>query len=212
MNSSTRENPRHTQDGPAPDATAPLKLVVILSSNREGRFGPVIADWFLEHAELHRDFQVSVVDLGEEDLPTALTSNPPPSVAEYLGRTSPRLAAADAFVVITPEYNHSFPASIKSLIDWHFTEWRAKPVAFVSYGGLSGGLRAVEQLRLVFAELHAVAIRDTVSFHHAQDRFDGDGRPKDPAGSDAAAVSLLDQLAWWGHTLRDAKAARPYTG
>ncbi|GAA2226917.1 NAD(P)H-dependent oxidoreductase [Streptomyces amakusaensis] len=212
MNSSTRENPRQTQDRPAPDSTAPLKLVVIVSSNRKGRFGPVIADWFVEHARLHREFQVDVVDLGEEDLPTALTDDLPPQAAESLGRISPRLAAAEAFVVITPEYNHSFPASIKSLIDWHFTEWRAKPVAFVSYGGLSGGLRAVEQLRQVFAELHAVAIRDTVSFHQAQGRFDGDGRPKDPAGCDPAAVSLLDQLAWWGRTLRDAKAVRPYTG
>ena len=68
---------------------------------------------------------------------------------------------------MTPEYNHSFPAALKNVIDWHGPQWHVKPVGFVSYGGISGGLRAVEQLRLVFAELHAVGIRDTVSFHSA---------------------------------------------
>jgi hypothetical protein len=72
---------------------------------------------------------------------------------------SPRLTSAEAFVIITPEYNHSFPASLKNLIDWHYTQWQAKPIGFVSYGGLGGGLRAVEQLRQVFAELHAMTER-----------------------------------------------------
>lgn len=128
------------------------------------------------------------------------------------GQGHPHLAAADAFVVLTPEYNHSFPASLKTLIDWHFHEWRAKPVAFVSYGGLSGGLRAVEQLRQVFAELHAVTVRDTVSFHNAGASFDDQGRHKDPSAPDAAAKVMLDQLAWWGLALREAKSVRPYGG
>ncbi|MFI1012855.1 NADPH-dependent FMN reductase [Streptomyces sp. NPDC020965] len=205
MDISTRENPRTT---PAP--TTPLKLAVILSSNRQGRFGPVIGDWFLEHARQSADFDVELIDLAEEDLPTALTSTPAPSVADSLGRVTPALAAADAFVVITPEYNHSFPASIKSLIDWHFSEWRAKPIGFVSYGGVSGGLRAVEQLRQVFAEMHAATIRDTVSFHNPHGDFDDQGRHADPAACDAAATSMLGQLAWWGLALRDARAVRPY--
>ncbi|MFI2210767.1 NADPH-dependent FMN reductase [Streptomyces sp. NPDC020141] len=208
MNSTTRETPRST----AAVRTAPLRLVVILSSNRQGRFGPVIGDWFLEHARPHGDFEVEVVDLGEVDLPTGLTSEVTPALDKTLEEVSPRLAAADAFVVITPEYNHSFPASLKSLIDWHFTEWSAKPVGFVSYGGLSGGLRAVEQLRQVFAEMHSVTIRNTVSFHNAHGQFDAEGRHKDPAACDTAAVDMLDQLAWWGHALREAKEARPYGG
>lgn len=125
---------------------------------------------------------------------------------------TPRLAAADAFVVITPAYHHSYPASLKSASDWHYTERRAKPVGFVSCGGLSGGPRSVEHLRPVFAELHAVTIRETVSFHHAGAQFDADGHPKDPAGWDTAATALLDQLVWWAHAPRDARGLRPYTG
>ncbi|MFJ8583843.1 NADPH-dependent FMN reductase [Streptomyces sp. NPDC093595] len=189
---------------------APLRLAVIIGSNREGRFGPVIADWFLARLAERDDFTVDVVDLATTDLPTTLSRRPAPAVRAALAEVSPKLAAADAFVVLTPEYNHSFPAALKSLIDWHYTEWQAKPVAFVSYGGMSGGLRAVEQLRQVFAEMHAVTVRDTVSFHNAHGHFDETGRHKDPSGPDAAAKKLLDQLAWWAHALRDAKSVRPY--
>ena len=124
--------------------------------------------------------------------------------------TSQRLAAADAFVVVTPEYNRSFPASLKNAIDWHFKEWRAKPVGFVSYGGMSGGLRAVEHLRQVFVELHAVTVRDAVSFHGVWGLFDTDGQPKDAAGCRTAATAMLDQFTWWGQALRDARERRPY--
>ncbi len=111
---------------------------------------------------------------------------------------------------MTPEYNHSYPAALKNVIDWHHKEWQAKPVGFVSYGGLSGGLRAVEHLRPVFAEVHAVTVRDTVSFHSAWSRFDDAGRPLEPAGCNGAAKAVLDQLAWWGHALRSARATHPY--
>ncbi|MGA5405885.1 NADPH-dependent FMN reductase [Streptomyces lavendulocolor] len=194
--------------------TSPLSLAVIVGSNRQGRFGPVIADWFLSHAGRRTDFTVDVIDLADPgtDLPTALSHDPAPAVRDRLAQVGGTLAAADAFVVITPEYNHSFPAAVKNLIDWHYTEWQAKPVGFVSYGGMSGGLRAVEQLRQVFAEMHAVTVRDTVSFHNAHGHFDEDGRHKDPTGPDGAAKTMLDQLAWWAHALRDAKAVHPYGG
>ncbi len=201
----TREIPRTS-----PLPTAPLKLAVILASNRQGRFGPVIADWFLAHARQREDYDVDFVDLAEVDLPTAPAARPSPAVRDELAKVSPTLSAADAFVVLTPEYNHSFPASLKSLIDWHFTEWQAKAVGFVSYGGMSGGLRAVEQLRQVFAEMHAVTVRDTVSFHNAHGHFDDEGRHRDPALPDAAAKAMLDQLAWWGRALRTAKEGHPY--
>ncbi|WP_406267586.1 NAD(P)H-dependent oxidoreductase [Streptomyces sp. NBC_00191] len=193
-----------------PENGAPLKLAVILSSNREGRFGPVIADWFLSRTAGRDDFAVDLIDLADADLPTTLSYQPGSAARAALAKVSPKLSAADAFVVLTPEYNHSFPASLKSLIDWHFTQWQAKPVGFVSYGGISGGLRAVEQLRQVFAEMHAVTVRDTVSFHNAATHFDGEGRHKDPAACDAAAKVMLDQLAWWGNALRTAKSAHPY--
>jgi NAD(P)H-dependent FMN reductase len=193
-------------------APEPLKLAVILGSNREGRFGTVVSDWFLSRVDEHKDFTAELIDLAEVDLPTALSHSPAPAVLAELAKVTPRLAEADAFVVLTPEYNHSFPASVKSLIDWHFVEWQAKPIGFVSYGGISGGLRAVEQLRQVFAEMHAVTVRDTVSFHNAGALFDDEGRHKDPAACDAAAQRMLDQLGWWGLALRDAKHIRPYTG
>lgn len=186
--------------------TTKLRLVVIIGSTRQRRFGPVVASWFAEHARDHDDMDVDLLDLAAAELPADLSGEAGPEVIAV----GQRLAAADAFVVVTPEYNHSFPAPVKTLIDWYREEWQAKPVGFVSYGGLSGGLRAVEHLRLVFAELHAVSMRDTVSFHGAWGRFDDTGRPLDPEGCDPAAKVLLDQLAWWGLALREARAARPY--
>lgn len=190
--------------------TTPLQLAVIVGSTREGRFGPKVADWFISRAAPRADLRTDVIDLADTPLPGTLSHRPGPEDAAALATVGPRLEAADAFVVITPEYNHSYPASLKNAIDWHYTPWRAKPVGFVSYGGISGGLRAVEHLRPVFAELHAVTVRDTVSFHNAGELFDADGTLKDPKGPEAAASTLLDQLAWWGWALREARAARPY--
>ncbi|MBT2377545.1 MULTISPECIES: NADPH-dependent FMN reductase [unclassified Streptomyces] len=194
-----------------PPSSAPLKVAVILGSNREGRFGPVIADWFLGRAARYDDIETELIDVVTARLPTALSFSPTPEEAARVAAVSARLAAADAFVVLTPEYNHSFPAPLKNLIDWHRAEWQAKPVAFVSYGGRSGGLRAVEQLRQVFAEMHTVSVRDTVSFHNAGALFDDGGSHRDPADVDAAAKALLDQLAWWGNALRDARNRHPYS-
>ncbi|MFF3306782.1 NADPH-dependent FMN reductase [Streptomyces sp. NPDC002952] len=188
----------------------PVRVVVIVASNREGRFGPVVARWLLPQLEAREDLRAEVVDLAEVRLPTTLS--PSPEAEAALGRVTPALAAADAFVVLTPEYNHSYPAPLKNLIDWHYTEWRAKPVGFVSYGGVSGGLRAVEHLRQVFAELHAVTVRDTVSFHGAGAAFDEDGDPRDPTAPAAAARLMSDRLVWWARALREAKELRPYEG
>ena len=99
-----------------------------------------------------------------------------PAAAATTASLNERVASCDAFIVVTPEYNHGYPAPLKALIDSFGPEWHAKPVAFVSYGGISGGLRAVEQLRLVFAELHAVTIRESVSFAGAWEQFDPEGR------------------------------------
>jgi NAD(P)H-dependent FMN reductase len=183
-----------------------LHLAIIIGSTRQGRFAPTVADWFVDQARGRDDMMVDVIDLAEARLPDILTKEPAPEVAAI----TPRLTNADAFVVVTPEYNHSFPAPLKNAIDWHFKEWQAKPVGFVSYGGMAGGLRAVEHLRQVFAELHAVTVRDTVSFHGVWAQFDSEGKPKDPDSFARQAKSMLDQLAWWGHALRDARTKRPY--
>jgi NAD(P)H-dependent FMN reductase len=178
-----------------------LRFAVIIASTRVGRFADVVVDWFVAQAEQHGGAVIEVVDLATFELPHRFTTRATP-VTEAL---SARLADADGFVIVTPEYNHSFPASIKQAIDVTDREWHAKPVAFVSYGGLSGGLRAVEHLRVVLAEMHATTIRDTVSFHGAAASFDDDGRPTDPAGTNAAAKRLLESLTWWAEALRAAR-------
>jgi len=187
-----------------------VRVAVVIGSNRHGRFGPVVAKWLLGRVRERDDLALDVVDVAEVQLPTTLSSSPEATAA--LADITPKLAGADAFIVLTPEYNHSFPAGLKNLIDWHFSEWRAKPVALVSYGGISGGLRAVEHLRQVFAELHAVTVRDTVSFMGASAAFDAEGNPRDAAGPDAAVNVMLDQLIWWARMLQEGKEKRPYAG
>ncbi|WP_199551346.1 NADPH-dependent FMN reductase [Streptomyces sp. N35] len=195
-----------------PATTTSLRVAVLVGSTREGRFGPVVTNWLSSHLEQREDMEADVIDLAQTPLPAVLPAfgqETPAGTTEALALVSPRLAAADAFVLVTPEYNHSYPASLKNAIDWHNEQWHGKPVAFVSYGGLSGGLRAVEHLRVVMAELNATTIRNTVSFHEAWSRFDESGAVTDQ-GADTAAKALLDQLAWWAHALRDAKSLRSY--
>ncbi|MFF3378946.1 NADPH-dependent FMN reductase [Streptomyces sp. NPDC002680] len=191
----------------------PLSLLVIVGSVRDGRFGPTVADWFAREARTHAETTVDVLDVLDHPLPLVMPEpglRPPAGVAEIRDTVAAKLAAADAFAVVTPEYNHACPAALKNTIDWFFDEWAAKPVGFVSYGGMGGGLRAVEQLRQVFAELHAVTVRESVSFHNAWDRFDTDGRPRDAEDATGAAKVMLDRLVWWGHALREARTERPY--
>jgi NAD(P)H-dependent FMN reductase len=178
-----------------------LPVAVIIGSTREGRFGHVVANWFVSQAGQRTDMMLDVIDLAEVGLPAALPQRSSPAVLDYVER----IERADAFVVVTPEYNHGYPASLKQAIDIPHQQWKAKPVGFVSYGGLAGGLRAVEQLRQVFAELHVVTMRDTVSFHMMWERFDESGRPRDPAGCSAASTAMLDQLVWWAAALRVAR-------
>jgi NAD(P)H-dependent FMN reductase len=176
-----------------PQTAVRVRTAVIIASVREGRFAPVVARWFIRHAATHDDLDIDVIDLAEESQ-----------------GLSARLADAEAFVVITPEYNHSFPGPLKTVIDEHRDEWFAKPVSFVSYGGVSGGLRAVEHLRIVFAELHATTVRDTVSFHGAWERFDAQGEPTDGKAVTAATDAMLDRLVWWARALSTARHDDPF--
>ncbi|MDG4804516.1 NAD(P)H-dependent oxidoreductase [Micromonospora sp. WMMD980] len=182
---------------------SPLTIAVLVGSVRRPRMGRMIADWFVGHAA-HRDsLRTDLVDLAEVPLPLADTppeGNPASPIAG-------RLDAADAFVVVTPEYNHSFPAALKNAIDWHHREWVAKPVGFVSYGAGSGGIRAVEQLRLVFAELHAMTTRSGVVLTGPWNRLDRRGKLAADGPLERAADATLDELSWWGDALRE---RRPY--
>ncbi|MFD4143597.1 MULTISPECIES: NADPH-dependent FMN reductase [unclassified Streptomyces] len=195
------------------DAT--LDLAVIIGSVREGRFGPVVARWFVEQAEQHGRFTAHLVDLADTPLPLELPPVPPalqPDLPRPDGMAdlTRRIREADAIVVVTPDYNRSFPASLKAAIDWHYTEWQAKPIGFVGYSGGSGGLLAIEQLRQVFGELHAHTLRDYVSFPRYFELFAPDGTLVEPQGPNGAAKVLLDQLEWWGSVLHDARRDRPF--
>ncbi|MET8332808.1 NAD(P)H-dependent oxidoreductase [Streptosporangium canum] len=186
-----------------------LDIAVIIASTREGGLGATVGRWFLEQTARRADLTVDVIALGRTALPPLQPARPG-DTGDEARELAARIGAADGFVVITPEYNHAYPAALKLAIDAVRHEWAAKPVGFVSYGGRSGGLRAVEQLRLVFAELHVVSLRDTVSFHQADGHFDAAGRPVEPDGVNGAAKVMLDQLTWWATTLREGRAARPY--
>jgi len=192
------------------------KLVIIIGSVRQGRFGPVVASWVAERAREHGGFDVEVIDLADAHIPLSLPAAPPKFAGENYPRpegmqhVTRQLESADAFIIVTPEYNHSYPASLKALIDWHFTHWSAKPVAFVSYGGAAGGRHAVLHLENVLTELHAVTIRDGLAFPNYFTAWE-DGAPLD-SGAASYAKSVLEQLGWWANALRTARAAVPYPG
>jgi NAD(P)H-dependent FMN reductase len=179
----------------------PLRLAVIIGSSRRGRFGPTVADWFTAQAKRHGDLEIDLIDLAETRLPDTLDEEITPPQVIALGD---RLADADAFVIVTPEYNQSFPAPLKTAIDWFTTQWQAKPVAFVSYGRESGGLNAVAQLRQIFAELHAVTVQHTISLPCYWENFAADGSWPKPS-SHLTVKPLLDQLTWWALALREAR-------
>lgn len=175
-----------------------IKVGVVYGSTRLGRFCDKVAQWAAGRIAGTAGFAVEVID------PARLERG------DDLGSMRERMGECDAFVIVTPEYNHGYPAPLKSLIDSVGAEWHAKPVAFVSYGGISGGLRAVEQLRLVFAELHAVTIRDSVSFAGAWEQFDGAGVLLNPERAERSMDGMLRRLEWWAVALSNARAETPY--
>ncbi|MGR6317570.1 NAD(P)H-dependent oxidoreductase [Micromonospora soli] len=181
---------------------APLQLAVIIGSTRAGRTGDRIGRWFVEQARLRDDLAVTAVDLAGYDFPASYPAEPTAAMRSFVQQ----VRLAEAFVVVTPEYNHSFPASLKQAIDYAYDEWHAKPVGFVSYGCRSIGMHAVDQLRTVFTALHAVTVRDVVGV----DLLAGEltGPVAEQLRQDARV--LLDELRWWGLALREGRAARPY--
>ena len=173
-----------------------VRIALIYGSTREGRFCDVVLGWVAREIGADGGFAVEIID--------------PAEMGSEM-RLSERVMSADAFIVVTPEYNHGYPAPLKAFIDSLGPEWHAKPVAFVSYGGVSGGLRAVEQLRQVFAELHAVTVRDSVSFASAWQLFDANGELKEPERPRRSLTAMLGRLKWWAVALRNARRAMPFS-
>ncbi|TLP97429.1 NAD(P)H-dependent oxidoreductase [Nesterenkonia salmonea] len=188
-------------------------LAIVVGSIRPDRFGPTPARWFAAEAERHGTFKVDLIDLADYDLPMELGGNDPdgepPTAVTALGK---RLAAADAFVLVTPVYNRSYSAALKTAIDWFYGEWALRPVSFISYGGFTGGLTSIEHLRGIFPEFPAVTTKSFIALANFWKTFDHDGRPVDSAALRTPATEVLDELSWWAPMLRDARENRPYPG
>lgn len=183
------------------------RIGVILGSIREGRVNDRVAFWVVGQLERH-GFATRLIDPADPDLLPVQMGD-----AAAIERLRLRMADLDGFVIVTPEYNHAEPGHLKTLIDSVTAEWFARPVGLIGYGGLSGGLRAVEALRIILAELHTVTLRDTVSFNSPWRRLDAEGRIEDPAEAEAAEAAMAifaHRLGWWADALADARAARPY--
>jgi NAD(P)H-dependent FMN reductase len=186
------------------------RLTIIIGSTRPGRAGLPIATWFADRARSHGGFDVDVVDLAELNLPLLDEPNHP-----RLGRYTHRhtkdwsaiVEAGDAFVIVTPEYNHGYPAALKNAIDFLHTEWRDKPVGFVSYGGVSAGTRAVQQLKEVVTTLKMLPVFEAVSIPFHPQFMGDDGRVQANEIMAQAADAMLDELVRVEGALRPLREA-----
>ena len=173
-----------------------MNLLVVVGSTRPGRAGLPISEWFVEQAETHEDVNVTVADLAELNLPLFDEPNHP-RLRQYLNRHTKQWSAlvdaADAVVIVTPEYNHSYPAPLKNALDYLHQEWAYKPVGFVSYGGVSAGTRAVIALKPVVSALRMVPVVENVNIpFHPQFLNDGVLEPNDTTTQ--AADAMVDEL------------------
>ncbi|HET7360372.1 MAG TPA: NAD(P)H-dependent oxidoreductase [Salinimicrobium sp.] len=179
-------------------------LKVIIASTRPGRKGPLVADWFLNILKEHREFGVEVLDLKEIGLPFLDEPNHPrlkQYTKEHTKKWSKTIDSGDAFVVVTPEYNYGFPATIKNALDFLYQEWRYKPMAFVSYGGLSGGIRAVQMLKQVVTTLNMVPVTQAVNIpffsnHIKEGKFEGNEM------LEKSANTMIDELLRWTKAMK----------
>jgi NAD(P)H-dependent FMN reductase len=174
------------------------RLLVVIASTRPGRVGRPVGRWFTERACAHGAFDVEVADLAELGLPF-LDEPYHPRLRRYVHAHTKDWSAtvdrSDAFVFVTPEYNHGFPAPLKNAIDFLFHEWGGKPVGFVSYGGVAAGTRAVQMLETVVTAVRMVPVVDAVSIPFIVEFFDEAGRLHANEIMEGAAAGMLDELA-----------------
>lgn len=182
---------------PVPNAARP-RLIIILGSTRPGRIGLPVAQWLTNLAKDHGGFDVDLADLKEIDLPMMDEPNHPRLKKyqhEHTKAWSARVDAADAVVLVTPEYNGSYSAPLKNALDYLSLEWVRKPVGIVSYGGISAGSRAANGLRLITSVLGMVACLVNVSISMVSSHKQDDGTFAPPEATNAAAKGMLDELA-----------------
>jgi NAD(P)H-dependent FMN reductase len=180
-----------------------LRVAIILGSTRPGRNGEVVSRWIYEIAKKRNDADFELVDIKDFNLP--LLDEPiPPSMGRYSKEHtkiwSAKINSFDAYVFVTAEYNHGIPGALKNAIDFLFREWNNKVAGFVSYGG-SGGIRAVEQLRLVMAELYVATVRSQVQLSLFTD-FENFTKFKPAPFQEKSANTMLDEVIAWGDALK----------
>ncbi len=180
------------------------RLHTLIASTRPGRQGPAIARWFHGVVTEHGGFDASLVDLSDFKLPLFDEPNHPSSQQYQHAHTrawSDSVATADAFVFVTPEYNAGPPPALLNALDYLFREWNCKPVAFVSYGGVSGGLRAVQMLKQIVTTLKMMPMAEAVVLPNFQRHLDADGRFAPQAAESQAAADMLAELLRWSRAM-----------
>ncbi|GAA2574433.1 NAD(P)H-dependent oxidoreductase [Winogradskya consettensis] len=191
------------------------KLLVIVGSTRPTRAADRVVPWVLAQAQAQEGFDVELADLREWPLPIfgehpgTLGDITDPTYSDPLVRAwNKKVKESDAFLIVTPEYNHSVPAVLKNAIDsvWLSFGFRNKPVATVGYSaGIGGGIRSIEHLAQMFVETEAVPLRNATVLPFVNDAFDDQGQPVNPMTS-AALKIMLDDLTWWTAALDKARA------
>src|SRR4051812_37752177 len=184
-----------------------LKIAIILGSTRPGRNGEAVAQWAHAIARARTDAEFEFVDLKDYNLP--LLDEPlPPSLGQYTQphtkRWAEKIGSFDGFVFVTPEYNHGLSAALKNALDFLFREWGNKAAGFISYGGASG-VRAVEHLRLVLADLHVATVRAQVGLSLFAD-FENFSVFKPPPRHEQSVQEMLTQVLAWAGALKALRA------
>lgn len=178
------------------------RIAIILGSTRPGRKGEAVAKWVHAHAAKRTDAEFELVDLAEQQLPL-LDEPVPPSMGKYSHPHTQKWAAKispfDGFVFVTAEYNHGIPGALKNAIDFLYGEWNNKAAGFVSYGSV-GGTRAVEQLRLVMAELQVATVRSQVALSLFTD-FENFSKFSPGPQHTPALDAMLGQVVAWSDAL-----------
>lgn len=180
-----------------------MKIGIILGSTRPQRNGEAVARWTYEKAHRRRDAEFELIDIADYRLP--LLDEPiPPSMGQYrqphTKQWAEKIASLDAFVFVTPEYNHGMSGALKNALDFLYAEWNNKVAGFVSYGS-AGGVRSVEQLRLVMAELQIADVQAQVMFSLYSD-FENYSVFKPAASHETSLETMLDQIIAWGNALK----------
>ncbi|MBE3590056.1 MAG: NAD(P)H-dependent oxidoreductase [Firmicutes bacterium] len=180
------------------------RLGLVIASTRPGRAGLPVGRWFQKKAEAHGAFDVEWIDLAEIHLPFMDEPHHPrlrQYVHDHTKRWSALVEEMDAFVFVHPEYNYGMTAPLKNALDYLHWEWHYKPVGLVSYGGISAGLRAAQQIKQIVTTLKMMPMNEAVSIPFvAQFIKDGEFHPNDVL--EQAAVAMLDELARWEEALR----------